>query len=189
MNTNQPDRDHTALAAFYPQGDDSAEKYIAVRTPAVRIGQGPQNDLVLDDDTVSTRHARLEFADGGWRITDLESKNGTFVDGIRLAPGVPTPLVEHSGIAFGAVKLAFRTLEGVDPDAAAAEYTPPPPAKTSSRKTGFRLPVWLVLVVLLFIALLVFLFLTFSGDAGTPQQPVVEPVTAMLDLVAVGYPT
>src|SRR5687768_3141117 len=39
----------------------------------------------IDDERVSREHATVEWQAGGWRIVDLESRNGTFVDGARLA--------------------------------------------------------------------------------------------------------
>ncbi|MFG2111772.1 FHA domain-containing protein [Streptomyces sp. NPDC048718] len=48
----------------------------------VRIGRAPDNDLVIDDLTVSRRHAELiAEPDGTYRIHDLGSHNGTFLDG------------------------------------------------------------------------------------------------------------
>jgi hypothetical protein len=170
------------LAAFYPQAGTADDARIEVRTPVARIGQAPQNEILLDDDTVSSRHARLEYLEGGWRITDLESKNGTYVDGIRLAPGVPTPLPEEAVVAFGAVKLGFRTFEDADAAAAAAAYVPDLDTPAPPRRAGFRLPLWLLLLLLLSIALLVFLFLTFRGGPA-PMEPITEPpVTALLVL-------
>jgi FHA domain len=60
----------------------------------VTLGRGGQNDLVLDgDEFASARHARIEVrGDGAW-VQDLDSTNGTFVNGSRvvgaqrLAPG------------------------------------------------------------------------------------------------------
>jgi len=56
------------------------------------IGRDPNCDLVLADDTVSRTHALLTFRDGAWIIRDLESTNGTRLNGqyvgrCRLAPG------------------------------------------------------------------------------------------------------
>jgi pSer/pThr/pTyr-binding forkhead associated (FHA) protein len=65
------------------------------------IGRHPNCDLVLTDTTVSRRHARLTFRDGGWVVRDLESTNGTRVNGqyvgrCRLRPGDRLELGEQS---------------------------------------------------------------------------------------------
>jgi hypothetical protein len=50
------------------------------------VGRGGQNDLVLDgDEFASARHARLEVRGDGVWVQDLESTNGTFVNGSRVA--------------------------------------------------------------------------------------------------------
>lgn len=56
------------------------------------IGRHPSCDVRLAESTVSRRHARLVFRDGGWIVQDLESTNGTAVNGVkvgrcRLRPG------------------------------------------------------------------------------------------------------
>jgi len=50
------------------------------------LGRGGQNDLVLEgDEFASSRHARIEVrGDGAW-VQDLDSTNGTFVNGSRVA--------------------------------------------------------------------------------------------------------
>ena len=52
----------------------------------VTVGRGGQNDLVLDgDEFASARHARIELrGDGAW-VQDLDSTNGTYVNGSRVA--------------------------------------------------------------------------------------------------------
>ena len=51
----------------------------------VRIGSAPENDIVIRDDVVSRFHAEIRIAENGesW-IRDLDSVNGTFVNGARL---------------------------------------------------------------------------------------------------------
>jgi diguanylate cyclase (GGDEF)-like protein len=50
----------------------------------VEIGRGARGGLLIDSDSVSRRHARVEFANGAHRIVDLGSTNGTFVNGSRV---------------------------------------------------------------------------------------------------------
>lgn len=48
------------------------------------IGRHDSCDVVLDDPTVSRRHARLVFRDAKWIVQDLRSTNGTIVNGARV---------------------------------------------------------------------------------------------------------
>lgn len=168
------------LATFAVQAGPSFGQELPVTLPVVSIGRGSQNDLVLTDDSVSAAHARLEYEHGGWRLTDLESINGTFVEGIRLAPSVPTPLPYGASVRFGAVRLHFRAVEEADPEAARASYAPPrPPERLATRSGGFRLPVWVFLLVLLVLAA-VAAFLVTRNDDPRPAEPVPETVSLWL---------
>jgi hypothetical protein len=52
----------------------------------VTVGRGGQNDLVLDgDEFASSRHARIEVRGDGVWVQDLDSTNGTYVNGARVA--------------------------------------------------------------------------------------------------------
>ena len=58
-----------------------------VRAPVTTIGRAPENDVAIAGTGRPGRfgrHAELRLADGLWRIVDLESTNGTFVDGERV---------------------------------------------------------------------------------------------------------
>jgi pSer/pThr/pTyr-binding forkhead associated (FHA) protein len=48
------------------------------------IGRGSEFDMVLDEDMVSRRHARLSTFHGQIVLQDLKSTNGTFVNGERI---------------------------------------------------------------------------------------------------------
>ncbi len=48
------------------------------------IGRHESCDVVLENDSVSRRHARLLARDGSWIIEDLASLNGTSVNGVRV---------------------------------------------------------------------------------------------------------
>jgi pSer/pThr/pTyr-binding forkhead associated (FHA) protein len=56
------------------------------------IGRSSESGLVIRDDYTSTHHARLMLWDDQWVIQDLESTNGTFLDGSRVTVPVPVPL-------------------------------------------------------------------------------------------------
>lgn len=56
-----------------------------VRQPRITIGRLADNDVVLDDLLVSRRHAELRRTPSGWKISDLNSGNGTFVNGRRVS--------------------------------------------------------------------------------------------------------
>lgn len=61
--------------------------------PEVIIGRQPGCDLRLQQGAISARHARLSYHDGQWWVEDLQSKNGTFLNDVRLE----APLVIASG--------------------------------------------------------------------------------------------
>ncbi len=52
--------------------------------PEMLIGRHHDCDVLLDDLSVSRRHARLFFRDGRWIVQDLDSTNGTRVNGSRV---------------------------------------------------------------------------------------------------------
>ncbi|MEV7561352.1 FHA domain-containing protein [Streptomyces sp. NPDC089795] len=72
---------------------------LPVRT-TVRIGRAPDSDLVVDDLTVSRRHAELHaLADGGYEIVDLGSHNGTYLNGAAVTRA--TPVTEGDIVGIG----------------------------------------------------------------------------------------
>lgn len=157
------------LALFALTAGPRFGEELAIAVPVVNVGSAPGNELVIDDDSVSARHARLEFDLGAWRLTDLGSTNGTAVEGVRLAPDVPTPLHYGSEVRFGGVKLQFREVRGADPAEARSAFTAPAAEKTlkEERRGGFRMPLWLVLLLLLFVVAIVYALVVNLG--GTPQ--------------------
>ncbi len=56
-------------------------------TGAVRIGRHESSELRLDDASVSRQHAELAPTERGWRVRDMGSTNGTFLNGTRLGNG------------------------------------------------------------------------------------------------------
>ena len=70
------------------------------------LGRDPGCAIRLLDDAVSKQHARFRYARGTWYIQDLDSSNGTFVNGARVTA---TALQDRDRIGIGSYVLEFRT--------------------------------------------------------------------------------
>lgn len=67
-------------------------------------------ERVLSDETISRRHFRIGLAEGEPFIEDLNSLNGTRVDGADLHPFRPSPLVSGQRVLCGRIRLTLRYL-------------------------------------------------------------------------------
>ena len=61
-----------------------APQKVVLNRASFTIGRQPDNDIVLPTGYVSGHHGRLEQREGTWNYTDLDSTNGTFVNGERV---------------------------------------------------------------------------------------------------------
>jgi DNA-binding NtrC family response regulator len=87
-------------------GPDQGRELVTERE-RIRLGSHPTCDIVLNDRTVSRYHAEIQFTEKGYLLVDLESTNGTFLEGRRierayLSPGAALK-VGSSVISFNAV--------------------------------------------------------------------------------------
>jgi pSer/pThr/pTyr-binding forkhead associated (FHA) protein len=82
-------------------GPQPGRTYI-VPPETTSVGRSPENDVVLNSPDVSRRHARLECTHGGVRVTDLNSTNGTRVDG---RPVRVIDVDQDTEISFGGVRM------------------------------------------------------------------------------------
>jgi hypothetical protein len=65
------------------------------------VGRGPTCALRLERKYISAQHAALRWTGNHWDLRDLGSRNGTFLDGVRLRPGEEHALQTGSQLAFG----------------------------------------------------------------------------------------
>ena len=70
------------------------------------IGRSAESGLVIRDDYTSTHHARLMILNDAWVIQDLDSTNGTFLDGRRVV--VPTQVPLNTPIKIGTTSFELR---------------------------------------------------------------------------------
>jgi putative nucleotidyltransferase with HDIG domain len=77
----------------------------------LRAGRLGSLEIVLDDSSVSRRHAEVRIAaDGSWLVHDLESTNGTYVNGTRIGPA-DHPLRARDVVQFGKVAMLVELVE------------------------------------------------------------------------------
>lgn len=78
------------------------------------IGRSPACDIVIDLPVVSRRHAQISYHDGAFFVTDLDSRNGTYVNGKRLQPQEEVSLTHEDWIGFAddQVTLYFHESSG-----------------------------------------------------------------------------
>ncbi len=74
----------SARANIVVRQADGSPRIIPLTREPVTIGRHPTNAVVIDIATVSSEHAIIESIDGNYRLTDRNSKNGTFVNGQRI---------------------------------------------------------------------------------------------------------
>ncbi|HOW61659.1 MAG TPA: FHA domain-containing protein [Candidatus Contendobacter sp.] len=79
---------------------------LRLRSPLCRLGRGRDNDLCFNNDSVSSHHAEIyHLPDGTFQICDLDSTNGTWVNGRRIQSQV----LNHGDVVeLGEVRLHFR---------------------------------------------------------------------------------
>jgi phage tail-like protein len=88
------------------QGD--IVRTIPLTFDVLRIGRAPDNDLALQHPAVSRSHVELTLTPSGLVATDLESANGTFVDGVQLLPHQPTLVEAGQTLQIGPFMFAIR---------------------------------------------------------------------------------
>jgi pSer/pThr/pTyr-binding forkhead associated (FHA) protein len=71
------------------------------------IGRSSENDIQIEDRTVSRRHLRILKAGNTYYISDLRSRNGTFFNGNYLAPGIELEIKEGVPITIGMSVICF----------------------------------------------------------------------------------
>ena len=74
--------------------------------PVTSLGRDLANTIVLPDAGASAEHALISVRDGHWWLEDLESTNGTFLNGVRL--NAPTIIAPGDVIRVGHVQLKLE---------------------------------------------------------------------------------
>lgn len=98
-----PGTPETPLSVVVVSGPPELSGVRVALDQTVRIGRAPELELVIADDFVSTEHARIVPGPAGPVLEDLDSTNGTLLNGKRVH--APSPLSPGDEIEVGTVKL------------------------------------------------------------------------------------
>lgn len=105
----------------------------ALGSTRILVGRASACDLQFDDPSVSSEHARIVRDSAGWRVVNLLSTNGTFVNDRKISSSA---IANGDRIRFGRVEFRFH-----DPDQAAGNGS-----------AGKGLPVWPIVFTLIGLA-------------------------------------
>ncbi|HEX7167234.1 MAG TPA: FHA domain-containing protein [Acidimicrobiales bacterium] len=92
------------------RGPNAGSRYV-LDDEVVRAGRHPDSGIFLDDITVSRRHAEFVRAEGGYRVRDVGSLNGTYLNRGRIDDA---ELVTGDEVQIGKFKLVFLAAPGGD---------------------------------------------------------------------------
>src|SRR5262245_19521066 len=87
------------------RGEGTGSSYELYPEEPVSLGRSRDCDLVLHDEHASRHHAQVRCQDGRWLLRDLVTRNGTWVDGVRVAGEVELP--DGCEIAIADMRLRF----------------------------------------------------------------------------------
>jgi ABC transport system ATP-binding/permease protein len=100
------------------------------------IGRSNDCDLVVAESSVSSRHCRLTQQANGFTVEDLNSTNGTFVNGARIEPSKPVSVPYGARITLGSrVEMPWPPMPASPGGRAETIESPPPPPRPSSPRT------------------------------------------------------
>jgi pSer/pThr/pTyr-binding forkhead associated (FHA) protein len=102
------------------------------KQPSIVVGRDEGADVLIDNPSVSRRHAEIRLGDNGWEVEDLGSSNGTFLRGHRIEGAQSIGLGDEIG--FGKFSIVFGKALGegdapvATPSPMADKPEPKPPA-------------------------------------------------------------
>jgi len=189
-------------AALYPAGHQYAGGQGDAAT--ISIGRSSDNAIVMSDPNVSRRHASIRFEGGRYYLQDMNSRNGTFVNGQRITaceirPGDQISLGTGNSLSWQAItgafsqksspqaRISFPQEQDKPGSMEAAQYQPDRPTGKKSGKSS----AWIAAILLGALILAGGGFLLISGRNKAPNlniEPILSkdavPVPASLVLEA-----
>jgi hypothetical protein len=98
---------------------DGVERVLACR---MLVGRSPLVQFRIEDPLSSAEHAVIFWQENRWRVRDLASRNGTFVNGIRVASDHSQVIEVGDGLGFGGAPAMWMLSNGDAPQPVAVLY-------------------------------------------------------------------
>jgi hypothetical protein len=98
------------LEVIQPGGDPKIRPGMVLPLrPRTTLGYAPSNDIILADPYVSSQHARLNWDGSEWWAEDLNSANGTWVNGQTCPPGRKLLVPNGATLGLGDAVFVMRS--------------------------------------------------------------------------------
>jgi diguanylate cyclase (GGDEF)-like protein len=94
------------IKVFIATGPEQGSSFL-VKGKTAKIGRGSANEICLHEASVSRKHAMIHKHNDQYYVEDIQSTNGTWVNGDVIAPGVRVQVEEGAPIAMGDVLLSL----------------------------------------------------------------------------------
>jgi len=108
---------------------DEAIRSVPLRQGVSVIGRDADNEIVLDVNSISRRHARIDNNGVQYTVTDLNSKNGAFLGEQRLAPEIPQPWEPGQDLRLGEIWLRLERAVSTEDTVKQAALPPQTPGE------------------------------------------------------------
>jgi DNA-binding CsgD family transcriptional regulator len=109
--------------AVFEYSNNRSRNLLELEGDRILIGKGSDADLIISDPSVSRRHAKVERIGVAWSLTDLDSKNGTLVNGKPLSG--ERVLRDGDEVIMGRTLLVYRDRRHLDDTSTARLKRPP----------------------------------------------------------------
>jgi predicted component of type VI protein secretion system len=119
------------LTVYFPEDSPTTHEFVGSKLTVGRLGD---NDVQLDEASVSSHHAEIELGEGLAVLRDLDSTNGTFLNGDQVIGEVA--LNEGDEIYFGGIRANFLAAASSVPSATNAVAAAAPELVVAAAGTG-----------------------------------------------------
>lgn len=121
------------LTVYFPEDSPTTHEFVGSKLTVGRLGE---NDVRLDEGSVSSHHAEIVVRDGQAVLVDKGSTNGTYLNGEKVEG--EAPLQEGDEVYFGSVRSVFMAAASNAPAAEQVSEADPAVATSSGRPENFR---------------------------------------------------